>query len=318
MKNTNLLLKKKNKRGVSKMRVLYMIVFFIASLFGASGAINYNQNGDIQFSVNENFSTFTGDVRNFDNVNAISQFSETNLNTGDKAIAAFTALNNNSLGLIIGITGGGYADDPNLLPDQVFMFSNANEDVAFGVGHPQGFEWRNDLAGRGLYEDTLNILMTLDSEGNLNVTGNLTVGGTLNDISAKVTKTTDQSIPNNVLTMVTWDSESYDTDNMHDTVINNSRITFNTAGKYSILAQSEWGINSGGFRFMDIMKNGVDSIARVRDLADNAAEHNLAFVGEFEVGDYIELQVFQDSGGNLDFESGTILENTYLTAYKIN
>jgi len=138
------------------------------------------------------------------------------------------------------------------------------------------------------------------------------------DISVKVTKTSDQSVPQNTLTMVTWDSEEYDTDDMHDNVTNNSRITFKTAGKYSILAQSEWGINSGGFRFMDIMKNGVDSIARVRDLADNASEHNVAFVGEFEVNDYIELQVFQDTGGNLDFESGAILENTYLEAHKIN
>jgi len=138
------------------------------------------------------------------------------------------------------------------------------------------------------------------------------------DISCKVTKTADQSIPRITLTMVTWDSEEYDTDEMHDNVTNNSRITFNTAGKYSVLAQSEWEVNSGGFRFMDIMKNGVDSIARVRNLADNASEHNIAFVGEFAVGDYIELEVFQDTGGSLDFESGAILENTYLEAHKIN
>ena len=118
--------------------------------------------------------------------------------------------------------------------------------------------------------------------------------------------------------MTTWDEELYDTDGMHDTVTNNSRITFKTAGKYSISAQSEWGINSGGFRFMDIIKNGVDSIARVRDLAENASEHNIAFVGEFAVNDYIELIVFQDTGGNLDFEAGAMLENTYLEAHKIN
>jgi len=145
-----------------------------------------------------------------------------------------------------------------------------------------------------------------------------TINGADGDISVKVTKTTDQSIPQNSLTMVNWDSEEYDTDGMHDNVTNNSRITFQTAGKYSILAQSEWGINSGGFRFMDIMKNGVDSIARVRNLAENASEHNIAFVGEFAVGDYIQLEVFQDTGGNLDFESGAIIENTYLEAHKID
>jgi len=138
------------------------------------------------------------------------------------------------------------------------------------------------------------------------------------DISCKVTKTTDQSIPNNTMTTINWNSELYDTDSMHDNVTDNSRITFKTAGKYSILVQSEWGINSGGFRFMEIIKNGVDSISRVRNLAENASEHNIAFVGEFAVNDYIELIVFQDTGGNLDFEAGAMLENTYLEAHKIN
>jgi len=32
----------------------------------------------------------------------------------------------------------------------------------------------------------------------------------------------------------------------------------------------------------------------------------------------IPLEVFQDTGGNLDFESGAMLENTYLEAHKIN
>jgi len=138
------------------------------------------------------------------------------------------------------------------------------------------------------------------------------------DISCKVTKTTNQSIPRIIMTTINWDSELYDTDSMHDNVTNNSRITIKTPGKYSISAQSEWGINSGGFRFLEIIKNGVDSIARVRDLADNASEHNIVFVGEFAVNDYIELIVFQDTGGNLDFEAGALLKNTYLEAHKIN
>jgi len=137
------------------------------------------------------------------------------------------------------------------------------------------------------------------------------------DISCKIIKTSDQSISNNTMTTINWNSELYDTDGMHDNSTNNSRITIKTAGKYSILAQSEWGANSGGFRFLEIIKNGVDSIARVRHLAENASEHNISFVGEFAVNDYIELIVFQDTGGNLDFESGTILENTYLEAHKI-
>lgn len=138
------------------------------------------------------------------------------------------------------------------------------------------------------------------------------------DISCKATKTTDQAIPRITTTTITWNSELYDTDSMHDNSTNNSRITIKTAGKYSILAQAEWGINSGGFRFLDMIKNGTDGIARVRYQADNASENIISYVGEFAVNDYIELNVFQDTGGDLDFESGTGVENTYLEAHKIN
>ena len=139
------------------------------------------------------------------------------------------------------------------------------------------------------------------------------------DISVKATKTSDQSIPRITITKITWDSEKYDTDDMHDNATNNTRITFNTAGKYSILAQAEWEISNEGFRFLEIIKNGAGSgIARVRYVAEAASENIIAYVGEFEVGDYIELQVFQDTGGGLDFKSGTGVMDTYLEVHKIN
>jgi len=221
-----------------------------------------------------------------------------NQNTGQGANTAFTAINDTGDSMNLGITGSGNTEfvEPK---SAIILNSGAGPTFNAIIGVFSWF-WFN-LSGN---------VMELTPDGDLT--------WLKKDISAKVTKTSDQSIPQNTLTMVTWDSEEYDTDDMHDNVTNNSRITFKTAGKYSILVQSEWGINSTGFRFMDIMKNGVDSIARVRDQADNASEHNIAFVGEFAVNDYIELQVFQDTGGNLDFESGAMLENTYLEAHKIN
>ena len=138
------------------------------------------------------------------------------------------------------------------------------------------------------------------------------------DISCKITKSASQSIPNATLTAITWNQESYDTDGMHDTVTNNTRVTFNTTGKYSVLAQAEWEIAGGVFRFLEIMKNGSGGIARVRYGAEGASENIVPYVGEFQVGDYIELCVYQDAGGNIDFESGTGVMNTYLEVRKIN
>ena len=138
------------------------------------------------------------------------------------------------------------------------------------------------------------------------------------DISCKVTKSASQSIPNATLTAITWNQESYDTDGMHDTVTNNTRVTFNTAGKYSVLAQAEWEIAGGVFRFLEIRKNGGGGIARVRSAQVGATENVVPYVGEFQVGDYIELCVYHDAGGNIDFESGTGVMDTYLEAHKIN
>lgn len=142
------------------------------------------------------------------------------------------------------------------------------------------------------------------------------------DISCKVTKSSDQSIPNTSFTAITWDQESYDTDSMHDNVINNSRITINTAGKYSILAQAEWANNNSGVRQLQIRKNGTETLGMTR-VADNqaGAEGIIAVVGDFAVNDYIELRVWQNSGGNLNFTTGfggDFLLETYLEAHKIN
>jgi len=88
---------------------------------------------------------------------------------------------------------------------------------------------------------------------------------TFQDISCKVTKSTDQTIPTGVHTPITWDTENYDTNDMHNTVTNNSRITIKTAGKYLLVGQTTWTSNSGGSRRdSKFLKNGVDDIARLR------------------------------------------------------
>lgn len=137
--------------------------------------------------------------------------------------------------------------------------------------------------------------------------------GKLQDISCKVTKSADQSISNSTSTIITWDQEDYDTDGMHDNVTNNTRITIKSAGKYSVMAQFEWESNSSGKRIIDIMKNSV-ALGKANYLASGSSQHTLSFIDEFAVNDILEVRVFQDSGGSLDF-----LDNiTYFEAHKIN
>ena len=133
------------------------------------------------------------------------------------------------------------------------------------------------------------------------------------DISCKVTKSADQTISNSTSTIITWDQENYDTDGMHDNVTNNSRITIKTAGKYSVMAQYEWTSNSTGKRIIDIMKNSV-VLGKANYLSSGNSQHTISFIGDFVVDDILEVRVFQDSGGSLDFLDNII----YFEVHKIN
>ena len=72
-------------------------------------------------------------------------------------------------------------------------------------------------------------------------------GATGYDVKAcKVFFSVNQSIPNGAVpTVVTFDQEEYDTDNMHAPIPNPSRITINTAGKYLLQGQAGWADSVG-------------------------------------------------------------------------
>jgi len=133
------------------------------------------------------------------------------------------------------------------------------------------------------------------------------------DVSCKVTKSADQTISNSTSTIITWDQEDYDTDGMHDNVTNNSRITIQTPGKYSVMAQFEWTSNSSGKRIIDIFKNG-SAVGKANYLASGNSQHTISFVGALVEDDILEVRVFQDSGGSLDFlDNITYFEVTRIT-----
>jgi hypothetical protein len=52
------------------------------------------------------------------------------------------------------------------------------------------------------------------------------------NVSVNVIKGTSQPIDTGVYTALTFDTETFDTDNMHDNTTNPTRLTVNTAGLY--------------------------------------------------------------------------------------
>jgi hypothetical protein len=105
-------------------------------------------------------------------------------------------------------------------------------------------------------------------------------------------------------------SERYDYSTaMHDTATNNSRITIPLAGVYHIGAFGDWGASAVGQRQVRILLNGTTILAISGVIASAAVTvHSAALDYAFVAGDYIELNVFQDSGGNLNFGGTNVYE----------
>jgi hypothetical protein len=131
-------------------------------------------------------------------------------------------------------------------------------------------------------------------------------------VGVRLTKSATQSLANNTGTKITWDTETYDTDGFHSLVTNTSRITIPSgkAGYYSITATGAFGANATGQRYFAFYKNGTMELVYARNAGYSAAD--LAASGtailNLAVGDYIELEAFQNSGGALQFNDNPLTQ----------
>ncbi len=126
---------------------------------------------------------------------------------------------------------------------------------------------------------------------------------------ALVMRSADKVIASGVTTLIDWDIEVYDTDNLHDNVINNSRLTV-PAGvtKVRVSAQQYWyGQSGSSIRQMDILKNGRVLSPRIVSNIEASLYNNSAIVFmaspviNVVPGDYFETFVVQTTGLNLSF-----------------
>ena len=121
------------------------------------------------------------------------------------------------------------------------------------------------------------------------------------DISARAYHSITQSIANATDVILNLNSERWDTDDIHDNVTNNSRLTCKTAGVYIITANVGFLANSTGIRLFSIRLNGTTDLGwSFVDTNQNSDQIvSVATVYELAVNDYIEIKVHQTSGGAL-------------------
>lgn len=111
-----------------------------------------------------------------------------------------------------------------------------------------------------------------------------------------------QSIPNDTLTAIDFDTENYDASAMHDTVTNNSRVTIGEDGNYLIIGVVAFASNAVGYRQIGITINGGTDDVRMATAPANGTLASIMIAEQINLsaGDYIEIFVRQTSTAALN------------------
>ncbi len=115
--------------------------------------------------------------------------------------------------------------------------------------------------------------------------------------SAKVRQSTVQDIVTATQTTVNWNTEVWDTHDLHDNSTNNQRLTAPHPGKYMVTGSIEWENNSNGNRYLYLLLNGTIKTQLAR-AANGKSTININELYELIKGDYLHIDVYQDSGSN--------------------
>jgi hypothetical protein len=123
--------------------------------------------------------------------------------------------------------------------------------------------------------------------------------------ACRVSHNVDQSITNNTATVLAFNLERYDTDTMHSTVTDNSRITINTAGVYVVTANILFEGNATGARHVELRLNGTTIIGYVVATPTGTVGQRVEVTTQwkFAATDYVEVRVTQTSGGALNVQT---------------
>lgn len=133
----------------------------------------------------------------------------------------------------------------------------------------------------------------------------------------EITSVTNQSIANNSLVALTFDTETVDSSNMHSTSVNPSRATAVYPGWYSTGGNASFVANATGRRGSAIAVNAT-TLASSSSIGpctaagtwSGAVRHKIAFLN---AGDYLEIQAYQDSGAGRNTTVGNNYDQPGMT-----
>ena len=127
-------------------------------------------------------------------------------------------------------------------------------------------------------------------------------------IGVKATMSSLASISNNTHTLLTFDTEDFDTNGFHSTSSNTGRITIPSGqnGYYQVILQLSANFSSSGIRRATLYLNGAATAMQTSVNAAGAGQTKFQCVALLNLvaTDYLEFYVYQDSGSNLNFDTG--------------
>lgn len=121
-------------------------------------------------------------------------------------------------------------------------------------------------------------------------------------IGAHVARVAAQSISNNALTAISFDTELWDSSSVW-TVTTPTKLFIPTTGKYLVTGTIGWDINNTGYRECRIRHNGATYLSYVNcsPVTGVVTRQNITLPPhQFTAGDYLEMEGYQNSGGNLN------------------
>lgn len=126
--------------------------------------------------------------------------------------------------------------------------------------------------------------------------------------TCKFSATTSQSIPNSVFTVLTFAATAVDTDGGRTGAGSGTdRYVCRTAGWYSVSATMSYLVNTAGARGGAILVNGTpqNGYACYSNAVNDYTAVGLSGLVHMNVGDYLQVQALQSSGGALSTVPGT-------------
>ncbi|MFE0648543.1 hypothetical protein ACFVZH_08155 [Streptomyces sp. NPDC059534] len=134
----------------------------------------------------------------------------------------------------------------------------------------------------------------------------------MNPPRANVYPANPAPVPTGSSVLIPFDGEQWDTDSMHSTTVNPSRITINTSGQYLVSIYARYPVHATGYRQLNLRLNSGGSSSagstlttiNVAAVAGTSTFITRTFELSCTAGDHYELFTLQTSGTTLNLDIG--------------